>query len=385
MERVVIVGGGIVGACTAYFLALLGHRGEIIVLERDPSYRFASTTLSAASIRTQFTAAVNVRMSLFGIAFLRSLPERFGTEADIGFHEGGYLVLAAPEQAGSLARCQRMQVAEGADVSLLDPPALAARFPWLEVAGVGAGCIGNRNEGWFDAHALLTLVRRGAIALGARFQAAEVVGIEPAAEGFTVATAAGERLLVDRLVNAAGPWAAHVAAMAGIALPVEARKRTGFVLRAPLAGAGMPLVLDVSGAWIRPEGEGFIAGIAPDPERDPPAGEDFAPDVDLMEDKLWPALAARIPALERLRMVRAWAGHYEMCTLDHNAILGPHPGLPGYFHANGFSGHGVQHGPAAGRAIAEWIRHGRYVSLDLSPLGYARVAAAHPLPEDAIY
>lgn len=383
---VVIIGGGIVGACTAYFLKASGYSGSVIAIERDPTYRFASTTLSAASIRTQFSHAGNVRMSLFGVQFIRSLKERFGPEADIGFHEGGYLILAGRDGAAALATHHRMQTAEGADVALLMPPELAARFPWLNTADLGAGGFGRSNEGWFDAHALLTLVRKGAIGLGARFLHDEAVAIDTASGAVrAVRTAKGERIAAGHVVNAAGPSAARVAAMAGIDLPVEARKRTAFMLRAPLDGAGMPLLLDHSGAWIRPEGTGFIAGIAPDPADDPAADGDFEPDMDLLEAKLWPALAHRIPALEQLRVQRAWAGHYEMSVLDHNAIIGPHPDLPNFIFANGFSGHGVQHGPATGRGVAELIMLGGYASLDLSAFGYERVAAGRPMPEDAIY
>jgi glycine/D-amino acid oxidase-like deaminating enzyme len=158
-----------------------------------------------------------------------------------------------------------------------------------------------------------------------------------------------------------------------------------FVIRAPLDGAAMPLVFDTSGMWIRPEGDGFICGISPAPEADPHPGDDFNPDLEILEDRLWPLLAHRIPALEQLRLQRAWAGHYDQCLLDHNAVIGPVPGIANLFVASGFSGHGVQHGPATGRGIAELIRFGCYQTMDLSLLGYQRVRGNRPLPESIVY
>ncbi len=380
--RVVIVGGGIVGSCAAYFLRAAGRPCEVTVLEPDPAYRFASTTLSAASIRTQFTLPLNVRMSLFGSEFLDRIAAGPGCAlARVG---NGYLVLAGDE--GPLRATHAMQTTEGAEILWLDPPALARRFPWLSQDGIAAGTLGLRHEGWFDAYALLRQVRAEAIRLGARYVRESATGFTVAGERIVaVRTEGGEEILADCVVNAAGPAAGRVAALLGIMLPVEPRKRTVFALRAPLDGAGMPLVFDPSGFWLRPEGEGFIAGIAPDEADDPDASGDFEPDMAMLEDRLWPLLAARIPALTELRVQRAWAGHYEVCTLDHNAVIGPHPELTNFFFANGFSGHGVQHAPAAGRGVAELILDGGYQTLDLSPFGYARVRDHRPMPELVIY
>ena len=200
-----------------------------------------------------------------------------------------------------------------------------------------------------------------------------------------VRTAKSERIGASHVVIAAGRHSGRVAAMAGVSLPVEPRKRTVFVLRAPLDNAGMPLMFDTTGAWLRPEGEGFIGGISPQPDNDPNPGEDFDPDIDQLEDVVWPALAHRIPALERLRMVRAWAGHYDMCLLDHNAVIGRYPEIGNLIIAAGFSGHGVQHGPATGRAVSELIRFGEYRSLDLTPLGYERIRDNRPMWELVVY
>lgn len=376
-DPVVIIGGGIVGSCIAHFLA--GYR-DVVVVERDPAYRFASTTLSAASYRSQFSLPVNVRMSLFGAAFLEDMAER------IGLTRRAYLVLAGPDAAAAAAAAHAMQIAAGARVALLDPAATATRFPWLRTDDLGCAALGLAHEGWFDAWLLLRAIRQDAIARGARYLADSVVRLERTGGAIAALhTAGGTRIAADQVVIAAGRDAGRVAALAEVALPVAGRKRTVFVLRAPLDGAGMPLLFDTSGAWLRPEGDGFIGGIAPPPDKDPDPGEDFDPDLDLLENLLWPALAHRVPALEQLRMTRAWAGHYDMCLLDHNAVIGRHPEIGNLLFAAGFSGHGVQHAPAAGRGVAELIRFGAYRSLDLAPLGYERVRDNRPMPESAVY
>jgi glycine/D-amino acid oxidase-like deaminating enzyme len=195
-----------------------------------------------------------------------------------------------------------------------------------------------------------------------------------------VTLADGGRLACGTLVNAAGPWARAVAAMAGIALPVEARRRCVFVFDARRRLPDCPLVIDTSGIWFRPEGEYFIGGASPSEAEDThelPLEVDHAQ----FDDILWPALAARVPAFEAIKPINAWAGYYEYNTFDQNAVLGPHPEIGNFLFANGFSGHGIQQSPAAGRAAAELIVHGRYTSLDLSIFGYERIAAGKPVVE----
>ncbi|HEX5325667.1 MAG TPA: FAD-binding oxidoreductase, partial [Acetobacteraceae bacterium] len=284
---IVIIGGGIVGSCTALFLA---EHMPVIVLEKDPSYQFASTTLSAASFRQQFSLPVNLHMSRFGAGFLEERAER------VGLVRRAYLILATAAGEAQLKANRAMQLAEGAKVALFDgPAAIAERFPWLHTEDLACATLGLANEGWFDAYSLLRAVREEAIAGGARYVADEATGIDLVSGTATaVRTAKGERIAAGHVVIAAGRHAGRVAAMAGVALPVAGRKRTVFVLRAPLENAGMPLMFDTTGAWLRPEGEGFIGGISPTPENDPDPGEDFDPDIDLLEEQVWPALAHRI-------------------------------------------------------------------------------------------
>lgn len=382
---VVIIGGAVVGSAIAWFLkGELGFSGSVAVIERDPTYSRAATTLSAASIRQQFSTPENIRMSRFGLAFLAGLESRFGAESDVAFREAGYLLLASGAGRSVLEANHAVQRAEGADVVLLEPDALGRRFPWLSTDGVALGSLGLSGEGWFDAHALLQLLKSGARAAGADYIEGKVTAIDSATGHIeAVHLADGRRIACGTLVNAAGPQAGHVARLAGLVLPVGPRKRSVFVFRCREAVGAMPLMVDISGVWVRPEGDVYITGISP-PETEDPETEELEVDYPLFEEIIWPALAERVPAFEAIKMERAWAGHYDYNSLDQNAIIGPHPDMPNLIFANGFSGHGLQQAPAAGRAVAELIVLSRYDTLDLSIFGYDRIAARRPVRELAV-
>jgi FAD-dependent oxidoreductase domain-containing protein 1 len=382
---VVIIGGAVVGSAVAYFLAAHGgFQGRVLVLEKDFSYTRCATTLSLASIRHQFSTPVNIQMSMFGTQFLRQAPAllRVGDVApDLGFREAGYLFLASAEGLPVLRANHQVQRKLGADVALLDASALAAKFPWLALDSVAAGSLGLSGEGWLDAHALMHGFARKARALGVEVQQGEAVGFTREGARLTqVHLASGERIGCGWVVNAAGAAGAQVARWAGIALPVQPRKRCVFHFRSPAALPACPLVIDTGGVYFRPEGQGFLCGVAPDESEDPPS-EDFDVDWRLWEERLWPALAQRVPGFAAARVHSAWAGHYDVNMLDHNAILGAHPEVDNLLFANGFSGHGLQQAPAVGRGLAELIVDGSYQKLDLSALGWQRVLRGEPLRE----
>ena len=388
---VVIAGGAVMGAATAYFLAAHPRfDGRVLVLEHDPSYQRAATTRSAASIRHQFSTPENIRLSMFGTTFLRQAAERLavGGEAPaLGFTEAGYLFLAGTDTLRALRAAHATQRAEGAQVALLERDALAARFPWLALADVAAGSLGLAGEGWLDAHALLHAFKRKAQSLGVQFRQATVAGFERVgARVVALRLADGGRVGCGWAVNAAGTGAAALAATAGIELPVRARRRCVFHFHSPARLPGCPLVIDRGGVYFRPEGAGFIGGVAPDGAHDPDVHDldDFAVDHALFDEVVWPALARRVPGFEALRVTSAWAGHYDVNLLDANAIVGPHPAVDNLLFANGFSGHGLQQAPGVGRALAEWIVDGGWRSLDLSGLSWSRVLEGRPLVEAAV-
>ena len=383
---VVIVGGAIIGSSVATFLAgRPDFDGRIVVVERDLTYRASSTTLSAASIRQQFSTPLNVEISRFGLELLEH-PERFlavdGTAPEIDFVENGYLFLATDSGLATLEHNHAVQRALDVPVTLLTPSELVRRFDWINADDLAGASLGLSGEGWFDAHALLQGFRRKARSLGVVERAGEVVSLERDGERIgSVRLADGTSIAADWVVNAAGPRAADLAALAGVDLPVRPRKRFVYHVEAPVSLGAAPLTVDPSGVYFRPEGPSYITGFSP-------RGDDPDPDtLDLVVDRapferiVWPALAHRVPAFDRLRLLDAWAGHYEVNTLDHNAIVGPHPVLRNLLFANGFSGHGLQQAPAVGRGLAEWIATGAYRTLDLSPLGYERIALRRPILE----
>ena len=380
---IAIIGGAIVGSAVAYYLREEGFTGSITIIERDPRFTFSATTLSCASIRQQFSIAENIRLSQFTVDLFRRLKSIFGDGSDIGFQEKGYLTLSGNSGLPTLRANHCRHLAEGADIVIEDALALSRRFPFLSTEGIAAGALGRSGEGWFDAHALLMLFRGALKEKRIEFLQDSVSGIELRGDRVVaVATGSSNRLEADLVINAAGPCAGAVAAMAGLALPVEPRKRSVFVFEARERFPDMPLVIDPSGIYVRPEGSVFIAGGAEAEATDGPADPaDFQPDWFLFEEVLWPVLAARIPAFEAIKATRAWAGHYDYNTLDQNAVIGPHTDVSNFLFANGFSGHGLQQAPAVGKAVAELVVHGEYRTIDCSPFGYGRVAENRPFQE----
>jgi len=384
--RVVIVGGAIMGSFCAWSLRKAGFAGSITVVEKDATYQYSSTALSAASIRTQFGTPTNIRMSLFGADMFRNIKAVFGDDADIGFQEKGYLILGGPDQIAERVAAAEMQRAHGADILVLDPDALGARFPGISFDGVGIGTFGAQHEGWFDAWSLLSTVRRAARQLGVDYVGAAAQTFETHDAKITgVELSNGEKVSCDFCVLAAGALSGRVVAPLGIELPVVPKKRTVFSFKTPFRLKDFPMLFDSSGIWVRPEGEGYIGGIQPPAEKDADADGDFEPQHELMEERFWPLLAKRIPAMEELRLHRAWAGHYEVNTLDHNGVVGAHDELTNLIFATGFSGHGVMHAPAVGRGVAELITGGGFQSIDLSPLGWGRIRASVPMVETIVY
>lgn len=385
--EVLIIGGGVMGAATAYWLAQ-AHGLRATVLERDPSYARASSSLSASSIRQQFSTAINIALSQASLQFYRRIGVALavdGVQPDIGLTEPGYLYLATDAGASTLRENVRLQHACGVPTLLLDRTALAERFPWLAVDDIALGSLGmstpTSGEGWFDGYSVLQAFRHKARALGVRFVHADVRSIQ-VQHGRVVGavTSDGTRHASDAVVLAAGAWSAALLEPLGVALPVRPRKRDVFVFTSPAQLHACPLLIDPSGLWFRPERDRFICGAPPrggDPDEPPLEQVDHG----LFEEWLWPRLAARVPAFEALRPERAWAGYYEMNTFDANGIVGEVPAVRDLFIACGFSGHGMQQAPAVGRGLAELIALKRYVTLDLSPLSMQRIADARPLVE----
>jgi FAD-dependent oxidoreductase domain-containing protein 1 len=383
---VIIGGGAVMGSSIAYHLAAHpGFIGRVLVIDKDMTYRQAASSLSLSSVRQQFSCPINIRVGLYGIAFLRQAHETLAVDGEapaLSLVENGYLYLASEAGAPILAENHGAQLEEGADILLLGGEALRARFPFLNLDGIASGAWGRSGEGWFDGYMLMQAFRRKARALGVTYRQAEIASVERQGARISgVRLADGERIACGAFVNAAGAsGAARLAGEMGFDIPVHSRKRCVFVFTARERIAHCPLIIDTSGAYVRTEGDSYVCGISP-PEAQDPDSDDFDVEWAQFEEMIWPALAHRVPAFENIRPGRAWAGHYDLNVFDHNAIVGRAPGLDNSYIAAGFSGHGIQQSPAVGRGLAELVAHGAYATLDLSDFAYERIAAGRPLLE----
>ncbi|WP_419908586.1 NAD(P)/FAD-dependent oxidoreductase [Candidatus Poriferisodalis sp.] len=387
---VVIVGGAVMGSSIAWALSASdGFDGSVLVVERDPTYANASTTHTNSCMRQQFSNPLNVQISRFSADFVRNFRERLGGDLeipDIFVHHFGYMYLAADERfADTLRRNQAIQAELGSGTRIMSPAEIKADYPFYNVEDIICGSHNLTDEGYFDSGTMFDWWRRKARHNGVTYVTDEVVDLITATGQVTSAVlASGTTVRCGTLVNAAGPRAVEVARMAGAALPVEPRKRYTFIFDAaePLDRA-LPLTIDPTGVHMRSDGDAYMCGCTPDV--DPAVDyDDFAMDHHIFENKVWPVLAHRVPAFERLKVTSQWAGHYAYNTLDHNVVVGPHHQIGNFIFANGFSGHGMQQSPAIGRAVSEWIAYGEYRTLDLTPLGYQRIVDGEPFVESAI-
>ena len=373
---VVIAGGGAVGSAVAYFLMQEpAFTGTVTVVEPDPSYEFAASARSASSIRRQFSTPLNIALSEFGWQFLRAIPE-------VGLIESSYLLLATEAGLAGLQQNIILQHRCGVQAQLHGAQDLSRRYPWLRVEDLAAGADTASGEGWFDGYALLRSIRLANERRGVRYVRDRVVGIDM--QGTTtivgVRLAGGTALKCRYLVLAAGTGSRPLAAQAGLDLPIHVRKRNVFVFECPTKIPRCPLVVDTTGLWFRPEGERFICGPAPQADPDV-ALDDFEVEHAQFDALAWPVLAHRVPAFESVRVTGAWAGHYDYNVFDQNAFVGPCDAVPNLLLANGFSGHGLQQAPGIGRALAEFITHGEYRTIDVTPFSFSRYARKEPLRE----
>ena len=403
-----IIGGGPVGSSTAYHLARQrgGDGSGIVVVEKDPSYqsRLCSAVYSAGGIRQQFSLPENVKMSLYGRDFLRDVGEllrtEHGEEYDVQFKEHGYLFLAGTESGkAQMIKNHKTQVESGCeDIRLLSQEELREKFPWMNVDDILLGSYGEKGEGWFDPWALIAGLKQKSIDMGVRYLHGMPVSAERDASSDRILSVriqhdSGESnsVLVDYVVNASGAQAESVMnLLAGpdhpleFILPVKPRKRSIFffhcVAKEGVVPSIAPLTIDPSCVYFRSEGSGegatFLCGVSPGHEHDPDCyDESMLDDADysLFEETIWPALYHRVPAFGDIKVKSSWAGLYEYNTLDQNAIIDFHPEMPNVLMLNGFSGHGLQQAPAAGRAAAELIDNdGRYQTLDLTIFNFDR-------------
>ncbi|XP_027733405.1 FAD-dependent oxidoreductase domain-containing protein 1 [Vombatus ursinus] len=420
---VVIVGGGVIGWSVAYWLKRLEARKNairVLVVERDPTYSKASTVLSIGGIRQQFSIPQSVQLSLFSVEFLRNINEYLAVPdeppLDIQFCPSGYLMLASEGNASEMECNVKMQRQTGAKVCLLSPEQLKNKFPWINTEDVVLASYGLENEGWFDPWCLLQGLRRKALSMGVYHSYGEVTELVSSVR--PMVTSRGEQVNIKRIyevhvkmnnsleyqpvecaivVNAAGAWSGQLAELAGIGigppgtlqgtrLPVEPRKRYVYVWHCPQGpGLEAPLIIDISGVYFRREGLGgyYLGGCSP-MEEDEPKTQDLEVDHDFFQKKIWPHLTHRVPAFNSLKVRSAWAGYYDFNTFDQNGVVGPHPLVSNMYFATGFSGHGLQHAPGVGRAVAEILLNGEFSTIDLNVFSFNRFYQEEKVFEDYI-
>ena len=421
---------------------------SVCVIERDPTLAACSSSLSVGGLRYQFSNAANVRMSQYGRQFLAKSEAHLGVDVALTEAGYLFLAGTAEGAATLHANHAVQSGECGADVELLPPAEIRERFPWLGVDDIQLGAMSTSEGYFDPYLLTTALAKKawelGAARLvgevtAVDMQAAGAGAGARRAEGVVVTAADGstERIGCRTLVNACGPWAGKLAALCEADVPVRPRKRNVFQLHCPDARYApsvmypdCPLVVDPSGVYVRGDGRAtnaagdgggakFLCGSSP------MAGVDEDPDEPELEvehawyvcetawrrflaccraflaqspavltwkwfvfirfeEKIWERLAERAPCFENVKVVGAWAGYYDYCTFDQNGFIGYHSEVENLLLACGFSGHGIQQAPAAGRGVSELLLDGEFTSLDLGCFGYERYVRGEQLLEKNI-
>jgi glycine/D-amino acid oxidase-like deaminating enzyme len=379
---IVIVGGAVMGSATAYHVARIDQSVRVVVVERDPTYRYSSTLLSDGNIRIQFNLEENIRISQYGFEVM----ETFADDMAVGAfrpdpaprHQGNLFLTTAQDEALARQGMER-QRALGCEVEWLDATEIARRYPAFAGPGYSGGTFAQ-IDGSVDPNAVLHGYRRKAASLGVEYVTGDVSRLL-AEDGAVSGVELGDRSRIHApvVLNAAGAWCTSLVAGIGVDLPVTPVMRSVYTVDTPIRQS-LPSVFLPNGLYVIPENEGtfIIAWSQPDD----PVGFDFTYRRDRFEELVWPTLLETMPAFETLRLTGGWAGLYAVNTFDGNAILGEWPEMRGLYLANGFSGHGFQQCHAVGRYIAE-LMTGTTPFLDLSRFGADRILRNEPYPEHA--
>ncbi len=393
---VVIVGGAMYGSSVAWWTASNpDFDGSILVVERDPTYEFTSTSHTNSCMRQQFSNEVNVKISQFAADFVKNFRDFFGGDErvpNIPIQSYGYMYLANNEEfSNTLKELQKIQQSLGSGTKHMSAEEIKRDYPFYNMDDIISGNHNLIDEGYFDGNTVFDWWKRSAREHGAEYCTNEVVSMGLNGAGTKVETVtlkSGEVISCGKVINCSGPRAVLTSRMAGVEVPVEPRKRYTFIFDAeqPL-DRDLPLTIDPTGVHMRTDGQYYLAGCpmsiggAPD---DPVDYDDFEQDHSLWEQHVWPIIATRIPQFEAIKLTNSWAGHYAFNTFDQNAIIGPHTKVENFIFVNGFSGHGFQQSPAMGRGVGELITYGEYRTIDLSPFGYDRIERGEKFVEKAV-
>lgn len=382
---VLIVGGGVMGSSVAYNLLNDGYEGKILVFEKDKMNKYSSTPRSAGGFRQLYTTDINIQISKYSLQVYKKFPETMAIDnekAEIDLKQRGYLFLATEEMIPNLEVQLKLQHRYDVPSQLLDKNELLDLIPELNVSDLAGGLF-CAEDGYLDPYSVMQGYIRKAKHLGAEYIYGEVDTLLVENDKISgIRLADGSEYRAPIVVNCAGAWSAVLSEKIGLPLPIVPLKRQVFQfdIETPLKKF-LPMTFDVTGVYFRHEGETLIAGHAENVK----PGFDFSWKRSYFIDELWPILAHRVQNFEKAKVQGGWAGLYEHNTLDHNAIIGQHPNVSGYYLACGFSGHGMQQAPAAGKGISELIRKGKYETLDLTPLRVERFEENTLVVETAIF
>jgi len=380
--EVVIIGGGIVGSSVAYHLAEAGC-SDVLIIEREDRQGMGSTAKSMGGVRAQFATPINISMSLYSIDLFSKFEEVTGHTA--GYKAHGYLFVATNERHLDYLKANllRQQACGLTNAEIVTREDIVRTVPDMIADDVVGGSF-CPTDGFVDPYSVMTGFAKRARERGVRiWLETEVTGID--LQNGRVAGVQTSRGYVSTrsVISAAGPWAAAVARLADVDIPVEPLRRQIVKTESfPTLSARLPMVIDMSsGFHFRPEGSSFLLAW-PDPEQTYGFRTDF--DYGFIEKILTHAVN-RVPVFADVEVNprRCWAGMYEV-TPDHHAIIGPAPGVEGMFLANGFSGHGVMHSPATGKIVSEWVLTGTSSFAYASTLRAERFAEGNLLEETAV-
>jgi sarcosine oxidase subunit beta len=378
--EVVIIGAGIVGSSIAFHLSARGCR-DVILLEKADTEVSGSTARSAAGVRHQFATEVNIRLSLYSIERLKNFADEVGGFS--GLKQIGYLLLVSEPEVWKRYRAGvALQQSLGVRSRTLTAAEVRELVPFAQADDL-LGATYCPDDGHCDPYGVTTGYLNAARRAGVEVRrATPATGIRRSNGRVLAVDTPDGPIACGTVINAAGPWAEQVGALAGLKIPVRPFRRCIYMTE-PVSLPEFPFVIDTaSGFYMRPEGEKLLIGVT---NEDEPPGENLAVDWEWLETVLERG-AARFPFLAETGIVRrnCWAGLYEN-TPDHSPILGRHPELENYIDASGFSGHGVMHSPATGMLIAEEVLDGRAHSIHIDDLRIGRFEGARATVETNVY
>jgi glycine/D-amino acid oxidase-like deaminating enzyme len=380
---VIIVGGGVMGCATAYYLLKSDPKLNIAILEMDPSYERASTLLSDGNLRIQFNIRENIQMSQYGLEVLARFADEMEVndeKPDAAFRQQGNLFILDEASRAEAYEGMLLQKSLGCEVEWLTPADVQKYYPLYNLKDCVAGTFGPQ-DGTMSPLAVLMGYKKKVVALGAKFIHAEVVKIFKHERQITGVKLSTDEILNSKIVmNAAGAWAPKISKTVDVYLPIKPTKRQVTIIETNARPEkNLPVLFLPSGLYSIHESEGIFT-IGKSFPTDYVGYDDFNWEKKIFDQNIWQELVQYIPSFDRLKVARGWAGLYEVNTLDGNAILGEWPELSGFYLANGFSGHGFQQCHAVGCYIAELIL-GEVPTLDLSIFAPKRILDNRPVYE----